>query len=70
MRSDLPAEPTSTRREAAEHFWPACPKAEATASRTARSGSAEGVTMMAFLPLVSPRSRMPGFHERKRRAVS
>jgi hypothetical protein len=56
--------------ELAEHFCPAWAKAEATTSRTARSGSAEGVTIRAFFPLVSPSRRIFGFQERKSRAVS
>ncbi len=40
-------------REAAEHFCPACPKAERTASATARSMSAAAVTTSAFFPDVS-----------------
>ena len=70
MRGERPAEPTRMSSEAAEHFWPAWAKAEETTSRTARSGSAEGVTIMAFLPLVSPSRRMSGLQERNRRAVS
>ena len=70
MRSESPAEPTRMSSEPAEHFCPAWAKAEATTSRTARSGSAEGVTMTAFLPLVSPSRRMSGFQDRKSLAVS
>ena len=70
MRSEAPAEPTRMSRELAEHFCPAWAKAEATTSRTARSGSAEGVMMREFLPLVSPSRCMSGFQERKSRAVS
>ena len=46
--------------EAAEHFWPAWPKAELTRSFTARSRSALGVTTIAFLPLVSAEQRQVG----------
>ena len=44
-------------RLAAEHFWPAWPKAERTMSPIARSTSAAPVTTIAFLPLVSASSR-------------
>ena len=70
MRAECPADPTRISREDAEHFWPAWANAEETMSRTARSGSADGVTIMAFLPLVSPSRCMSGFHDLKRRAVS
>ena len=57
-------------RLAAEHFWPACPNADFTTSETARSMSALGVTMMAFLPLVSASSGRSGRQERNISAVS
>jgi hypothetical protein len=63
-RRDVATEPTRIAREAAEHFWPAWPKADATTSRAARSRSALGVTTIAFFPLVSAKSRSPGRSER------
>ena len=57
-------------RLAAEHFWPAWPKAERTRSLIARSTSAAPVMTMAFLPLVSASSRSDGFQSRNSRAVS
>src|SRR5699024_6702739 len=52
-RSEVYMVPTRMPSEAAEHFWPACPKALCTRSATARSRSAAGVITMAFLPEVS-----------------
>ena len=69
-RRERATEPTRMQSEAAEHFWPAWPKAEATMSFTARSRSALGVTTIAFLPLVSPSSARSGRNERKSAAVS
>ena len=62
--------PTRITSDAAEHFCPAWPKALLTTSDAARSRSADGMTIIAFLPLVSARSGRSGRHERKRAAVS
>ena len=62
-------DPTRIASDAAEHFCPACPKAERTRSATARSGSALGVITSAFLPLVSAISRRSGRHDRNSSAV-
>nr|WP_269451747.1 hypothetical protein [Tessaracoccus coleopterorum] len=62
--------PTRIPSDAAEHFWPEWPKAEATRSAAARSRSAEGVTTMAFLPEVSASSGRSGRQERNSSAVS
>ena len=69
-RFDPATEPTMTTRDAAEHFWPACPNADATTSFTARSRSDDGVTITAFLPEVSASSGRSGRNERKSSAVS
>src|SRR3990170_3044012 len=57
-------------RLAAEHFWPACPNADRTMSRIAASMSADSVTTMAFLPLVSASKRSDGFQSRNIWAVA
>ena len=57
-------------RLAAEHFWPAWPKAERTRSATAASRSAVAVMTMAFLPLVSACRRRVGSQDRNSCAVS
>ena len=69
-RSDLATDPTRMRMLAAEHFCPACPKALFTASATARSKSALGVTIKAFLPLVSANNGNSARQDRNNRAVS
>ena len=69
-RCDRATEPTRITRLAAEHFCPAWPNADFTTSATARSRSALGVTMMAFLPLVSASSGRSGRQERNSSAVS
>ncbi len=70
-RGEVATEPTRITSEAAEHFWPACPKAEATTSLTASvEVGADGVTMMAFLPLVSASSGRSGRNDRNSSAVS
>src|SRR3546814_6829113 len=58
-RGERPADPTRITSEAAEHFWPAWPKALRTTSPTARSKSADGVMTTAFLPDVSAMTRGP-----------
>ena len=60
----------STTNEAAEHFWPAWPNADCTTSLAARSRSADGVTMTAFLPEVSASKGRSGRNERNSSAVS
>ena len=69
-RRERPTGPTRIARDAAEHFWPACPKALLMRSDAARSRSADGVTIIAFLPLVSARRGRSGRQERNRAAVS
>lgn len=69
-RREVVTDPTVITREAAEHFWPAWPKALAATSRAARSRSACGLTMIEFLPLVSARIRSSGRQEANSVAVS
>ncbi|CAH0326437.1 hypothetical protein SRABI128_05335 [Microbacterium sp. Bi128] len=69
-RFDFATEPTRITSEAAEHFWPAWPNAEYATSLAARSRSALGVTMMAFLPLVSASRGRSLRNERNSSAVS
>jgi len=69
-RRDVAIDPTTITTEPAEHFCPACPNAEYATSLTARSGSADGVTMIEFFPLVSASSGSSGRQERNNLAVS
>ncbi len=69
-RLERPTGPTRIASDAAEHFWPAWPNALLIRSDAARSRSADGITIMAFLPLVSASSGSSGRHERNSAAVS
>ena len=66
----MATDPTRMPSDAAEHFCPACPKADATRSAAARSRSADGVMISAFLPEVSASNGRLGRQERNISAVS
>ena len=64
-RSDAPTEPTRITRLAAEHFWPAWPKALTSRRRRRRGrGRRSASRRCAFLPLVSASSGRSARHER------
>ena len=69
-RVEWATSPTRMASEAAEHFCPACPKAEWARSAAAWSMSASGMTTMAFLPEVSAKRGVRGARRANSSAVS